>query len=253
MSYVNLPLKDSFNLQSPPAFGKLLAVSENSSRRTHGAGWKPASWGEWAQFVPPKPRLRVSARCATTLARWISPLLIAPWRGNMNMFLIFFRTAYFLPFLSSPPFFSSPLSFLFSFSFFPLTLTLTLKFSVSPFEDDIDTSFIVFLESCLQKPTVQLEILSSVLETIKIVLLFPASTTSNTSNSRWKEEAVYLFFKLPLHFLIGFSVKKGKGMCLWSHLNLRQNVQSDTLPHFYTITSMSLRKNAAFSAKCGQC
>lgn len=195
MSYVNLPLKDSFNLQSPPAFGKLLAVSENSSQRTQGAGWKPASWGEWAQFVPPKPRLRVSARCATTLARWISPLLIAPWRGYMNMFLIFFRTAYFLPFLSSPPSFSSsPLSFLFSFSFFPLTLRLTLKFSVSPFEDDIDTSFTVFLESCLQKPTVQLEILSSVLETIKIVLLFPASTTSNTFQTQDGKKRLFTYF-----------------------------------------------------------
>lgn len=173
----------------------------------------------------------------------------------MNTFLIFFRTVCFLPFLSSPPSFSSfPLSFICSFFFFPLTLKLTLKFSVSPFEDDIDTSFIVLLESCLHKPTVQLEILPSVLEIIKIVLSFPASTTSNTFQTQdGKEENVYLFFKLPLHFLIGFSVKKGKGMCLWSHLNLRQNVQSDTLPHFYTITSMSLRKNAAFSAKCGQC
>lgn len=145
--------------------------------------------------MPPKPRLRVSARCATTLARWISPLLIAPWRGNMNMFLIFFRTAYFLPFLSSPPSFSSsPLSLLFSFSFFPLTLRLTLKFSVSPFEDDIDTSFIVFLESCLQKPTVQLEILSSVLETIKIVLLFPASTTSNTFQTQDGKKRLFTYF-----------------------------------------------------------
>lgn len=31
MSYANLSLKESFNLGSPPAFGKLLATSENSN------------------------------------------------------------------------------------------------------------------------------------------------------------------------------------------------------------------------------
>lgn len=80
------------------------------------------------------------------------------------------------------------------FPFFPLTLKLTLKFSVSPFEDDIDTSFIVFLESCLYKPIVQLEILPGVLEIMKIVLLFPASTTSNTFRTQARKKTLFTYF-----------------------------------------------------------